>query len=103
MATADMTSSTVLVHASTAAYRRIGNEVVIVDTAAGRMMSLNETGSAIWSMLGKYSVAQIAEQLVALYDVTPDTAMDETEAFLKEMRRRGLVEVSPRAAQEPGP
>ena len=57
-----------------AAYRKIGDEVVVVDTANNRMMTLNETGSAIWMML----------------DGRPNVA-----AFLAEMEARGLIAARP--------
>jgi hypothetical protein len=74
-----------------AAYRRIGDEVVIVDTANNRMMTLNETGSAIWMMLDGKKVGEIAAALAESFCVDETQSLEDSISFLQEMESRGLI------------
>lgn len=74
-----------------AAFRRIGDDVVIVDTAHNEMMTLNRTGTEIWSLLDGRSVDEIARALTDLFDVSHDQAVDGIFDFVHEMEQRNLV------------
>ncbi len=74
-----------------AAYRRIDDDVVIVDTAQNTIMTLNATGSTIWMALDGKSVRELADIIVETFDVEIGQALEDTIAFLKEMECRGLI------------
>ena len=78
-----------------AAYRKIGDEVVVVDTANNRMMTLNETGSAIWMMLDGRPNGEIAGALERSFQVERAHALEDVAAFLAEMEARGLIAARP--------
>lgn len=75
-----------------AAFRRIGEEVVIVDTLTNKMMTLNETGSEIWKVIESQTIAQIAGHLNARFKVTQDVALNDTRIFIEELLKKGLIQ-----------
>jgi len=77
-----------------AAFRRIDDEVVIVDIANNRLMTLNETGSAIWMMLDGKKVGDIAAALVLAFGVDEAQSLKDTVSFLGELEKRGLIGLS---------
>lgn len=57
------------------------------------MVKLNDTGAVIWNGIEKgLDEAEIAEQLVASYDVEVGQALRDVESFIARMRDAGLVE-----------
>lgn len=77
------------------AYREIDGQVVILEPLNDNLMTLNETGSAIWSQLGERTVAQIAQTLRDTFEVTDTEALNDILAFLSDMQSRGLVFIVP--------
>jgi hypothetical protein len=74
------------------AWREIDDETVIISPNDSVMHELNDTGSFLWKNIdGKKSAAELAELLVASYEVTPDIALSDTHSLLEEMSSRKLV------------
>lgn len=70
----------------------IDDEAVLLMPHAATVLVLNEVGRTIWTLIdGKRSAATIAAALCAEYEVNPEQARADTEAFLGELRRRGLL------------
>jgi hypothetical protein len=90
-----MNDSVVYLPTRNAAYRKIGDEVVIVDTVNNRLMTLNGTGSVVWMMLDGRSIQEIADALVQSFSVERAQATEDVSAFLSEMESRGLVALRP--------
>ena len=66
---------------------------LVVNPIAHDVTVLNPVGSLIYSMLdGSHSVQQIVEAVVAQYDVTEDQARQDVDAFLADLRERGMLE-----------
>ncbi|MCP4676319.1 MAG: PqqD family protein [Deltaproteobacteria bacterium] len=78
------------------AYRRIGEQMVIVDSTEAKLMTLNTTGTAIWERIGEKTLKQIAEDLTELFEVDFDKALEHTIEFLDTMKTRGFVETTHR-------
>ena len=56
--------------------------------------SFNGTGSAIWNLLEQPAdVEQLLTELLDLYDVDSSTCRQETEAFIAEALKRGMLQV----------
>jgi hypothetical protein len=71
------------------AWRRIGNETIVVNLRTRRMVSLNAPGGAIWECLG------VEVDLMALARaVAPDcpAAVPIIEEFMASLAREGLVD-----------
>ena len=73
------------------AYRDIGGQVVVLQPLKDIILTLNETGSAIWSMLDGRTVADIARMLSERFEVSEEEALNDTRCFLSEMTSRELV------------
>jgi len=75
------------------AFRRIGDQMVLVSPDENVMLTLNPTGSLVWEGLdGKKSVAQIAAALEQEFAVSADQAQKDVISFLELMLDRALVE-----------
>jgi hypothetical protein len=74
------------------AWREIDEETVIISPNDNVMHELNDTGSFLWKNIdGHRSAAELAELLVANYEVTPDLALADTQSLLQEMSSRKLL------------
>lgn len=74
------------------AWREIDDETVIISPNDSVMHELNDTGSFLWKNIdGHKSAAELAELLVANYEVTSDIALADTQSLLQEMSSRKLV------------
>ena len=80
-----------------AACAAVDDGTVVLNMRTKRYYSLNETGATVWRMLeDEAPAAEIAGELVAIYDVTEATAIDRVEALLRELEAEALI--TPRAA-----
>lgn len=74
------------------AWREIDEATVIISPTDSVMHELNDTGSFLWKNIdGQRSAAELAELLAESYEVTPDVALNDTQALLEEMSTRKLV------------
>ncbi len=76
-----------------AAFRKISGQTVIVHTGEDRLITLNETGTAIWERLDGRTTQAIAEEMADLFEVSKEQALADALDFLNYMKARGLVEV----------
>ncbi len=61
--------------------------------APNQIMSLNETGVFLWNLMDKQvSKQELIDALCKEYEVTPDVASSDVEAFLSQLRAKGLIE-----------
>jgi coenzyme PQQ biosynthesis protein PqqD len=75
------------------AYRRIGDQMVLVSPEENVMLTLNPTGTAVWEGLdGRQSVAEIAAALEQKFEVTAEQAFGDVVTFLELLLERGLIE-----------
>ena len=88
----EVSNDMIFVPTSKAAYRRIGDEVVIVNTQNNTLLTLNETGSRIWTILDGRSVAQVAASLSEEYEIALEVAVEDTIDFINELSLRGLID-----------
>jgi len=85
--------ASVFVPASRIAYRRIGDQVVLVAPDDNVLLTLNTTGSAVWEGLDAgQSVVEIAATLEQEFAVSADQALQDVVAFVELMLERALVE-----------
>lgn len=75
--------------------RPLREEMVLLDLDSGIYYSLNPLGALIWSHLERGATpAAIIAAITAEYDVQPDVAAADLQAFLAELRARNLVTVA---------
>jgi Coenzyme PQQ synthesis protein D (PqqD) len=74
------------------AWREVDDDTIIISPNESLMHELNDTGSFLWKNIdGQKSAAQLADLLVAAYEVSPEIALADTESLLQELSSRKLV------------
>ena len=73
--------------------RLVDGETVVLDRQADMVHQLNQTASFIWHQCdGQRTTREIVDQVVAAFDVDPDTAEASVKAALQQFERLGLLE-----------
>ena len=81
------------------AFRPVADEGgLVVDPVGHDVKVLNPVGSLIYKLLdGEHSVDQIVSQVIEHYDIDPDTARSDVEAFLSDLKSKGMLAAAPPA------
>jgi hypothetical protein len=83
------------------AWREIDDATVIISPSESVMHELNDTGSFLWKNVdGHKSAEELAALLAENYEVTPDTALTDTQSLLEEMSSRKLLVLVPATGGE---
>jgi cytosine/adenosine deaminase-related metal-dependent hydrolase len=80
------------------AARVLGGEMIIMSPADSTLFSLSEVATVIWEAAdGLTPLSEIVERRVCEeFDVTPDAAYRDAEAFVEELAAHGVLRVSDR-------
>jgi hypothetical protein len=81
--------------------RVVGAEAVVVHFDNSQFYSLDLVGTFIWERCdGQHSIAEIAQQIVNEYEVSPEQAAKDCLEFIEDLHKQGLLEISepPRVA-----
>jgi hypothetical protein len=74
-------------------WREVEGELIAVDVRTSEYLSINPTGATLWRALQDGTTpAQLAERLVARFDVEPGAAARDVGEFLAALQGRGLLE-----------
>ena len=77
------------------AWRRVVDDVVVLDTVSSRYHAVNASGTAVWERLAAgATVGELVEALTAAFPSAAPRAADDIAAFLAELDARGLLEGS---------
>ena len=72
---------------------RAGDEVMMMNAAAGTYLGLNAMGARIWDLLDTVpDEAALCDALCAEFAVEPDTCRAEVDSFLAELDRHRAIE-----------
>jgi hypothetical protein len=89
-----------LTRSKSVAARMLGDEMMIMSPRDTTLFNLNEVGSVIWNAAdGRTPLDEIIARLCAEFDVTPEVARQDAEAFVQELAGHGILEVSDRPAE----
>jgi hypothetical protein len=88
------------------AWRSVDGELVALDLYASEYLAVNASGRILWEALGRGTTrAGLVQCLIDEYALSPEAAERHTDAFLAELRRRGLLDrvgnTSSRAQEAP--
>ena len=73
-------------------------EICLFEPVKAEYLNLNGTGSAIWNLLEQPTeLALLLAALQSRYAVDADTCRQETEAFISEALKRGMLKEQPPA------
>ena len=88
-----MKSTAIFKHREDLEWKKIENEVVLIDDAEGKVFRFDPVASEIWSQLnGKNSFPDIVQHLTEVFEVTSRQAQKDTEAFLKKLSGLDLIQ-----------
>ena len=74
----------------------LGDQAVLMLTDTGQFFELDDTGTAIWSILDSdRGLDEIVAALMAEFDVDQPTCAAQTQAFLADMVAKGLITRTP--------
>ena len=80
----------------------LGSEMMIMSPVDATLFSLNEVGSAIWLAAdGSTPLDEIADRICGEFDVTPEAALQDADAFLRELAAHGIMHISECPRTEP--
>jgi hypothetical protein len=75
--------------------RNVDGEVVVLDRQSDLIHQLNPTASYVWDRCdGQASVAEIAHQLAAMFEVDLNTAVQDVATTVMQLHRLGLLQSS---------
>jgi GeoRSP system PqqD family protein len=66
----------------------VGTSVLFSD---GIMLSLNLLGTEIWKLCDGRSVEELVAELTKQFDVEPSVLLEDTLAFLAELKEKGFI------------
>ena len=67
---------------------------VLFEPLTGEAIGTGPVGVAIWKMLdGRRTLAEVAAEIAAQYEASPDTVMEDTLAFASDLQRRLFLEL----------
>ena len=74
-------------------WRAVDGEVVALDVNESEYLAVNASGRILWEALGRGTTrARLVQSLIDAYALSPDAAERDTDAFLAELHRRGLLD-----------
>jgi hypothetical protein len=73
-------------------WRRVGEEVVLVDLKTNRIYSLNDTGARLWELISAgHDRAAVETALIEEFDVEESELRRQVAAGLEQLAKAGLV------------
>jgi Coenzyme PQQ synthesis protein D (PqqD) len=74
-------------------WRELEGEILVLDVNASEYLTLNRTGAHLWEALAAGTTrTQLVRTLVEAFQVDEATAEADLDAFLADLRRRGLLD-----------
>lgn len=87
---------------SSLVWRQLGDEIVILDEDGTRVTTLNATAAVIWTLLeDDRSLEEIADEISNQFEVAPDQAIADVQAFCDQLIEQGLASAVPPASANP--
>lgn len=75
----------------------VDGQAVVVMADSGQVTVLNEVGTRIWELIDEgHNLGEIIQAIMAEYEVTPETAQQDTEYFINR-----LVEIQAIVLRQP--
>jgi hypothetical protein len=73
------------------AWQRIGDEVVLMNLAEGRVLGLNPAAALVWSLVDECSEDGLVAAVLERFATDERSARADVRGFLATLRERGLV------------
>jgi hypothetical protein len=76
-------------------FQELEDESVLLDLKSGSYFGLDAVGTRIWQLFGEHELlSQIAQTIVAEYDVAEDRCVADLLTLVADLKQRGLVTVA---------
>jgi hypothetical protein len=88
--------TTYIAQATAIASRVLGEEMMIMSAVDSTLFTLSEVATVIWQAAdGCTSLSEIVHRRIcAEFDVPPEVALRDAQAFVEELARHGILRVS---------
>ena len=91
----ELTASSIVMQTPNQVAATIDEVTAIMSAYDSHYFLIDATGSAIWNRLTEpVRVSDLCAALVAEYEVAPDVCEKDVLAFLSDLKRRGLAQVT---------
>ncbi len=86
------------------AARRFADEMIVMSAADSTLFNLSEVAAVIWQAAdGQTPLSEIVrDQICVAFDVAPDEAYRDAEAFVEDLASHGILHVSASPIQDAG-
>ncbi len=86
------------------AARKFDEEMIVMSAVDSTLFNLSEVAAVIWQAAdGQTPLSEIVrDQVCAVFDVAPDEAYRDAEAFVEDLARHGILLVSASPVQDAG-
>lgn len=75
-------------------YKRLGEEVILINLETDRIFSLNQTGAMTWELIeSTHNLEQVKKGLAEIYDVTPEILESELVQILDSFTAEGFITI----------
>lgn len=83
----------------TVAWRQIEGEMVLLDLRSSTYLSTNAAATLLWRRLDEGTTeADLARELAATFEISPEAAANDVRDFLETCRRRGFLHEDPQVS-----
>jgi len=91
-----------IARSSAIAARMLGGEMMIMSAVDSTFFTLNEVATVIWQAAdGRTPLSEIVEKVCRKFEVEPDSARRDTEQFVDELSRHGILLISDKPIDNP--
>jgi hypothetical protein len=74
-------------------FRRVRDEMALLNLDTGVYFGLDEIGARMWELLAEHGrLRTVAEQLEREYDVAPERVRHDLVRLVEELKAKGLIE-----------
>lgn len=88
-------SEKALKHSPQVAWRRIDDEVILLHLDSSDYFNTNPVGHLVWEKIGAgKTLGDIQRAVCAEFDVTPEKAARDIEAFVQQLMKRKLLKAA---------
>lgn len=89
-----ISASDTIVQDGSALFSPLDKELVMIDVASGKYLSIDAIGAAIWQAIAQpVGVDQLIDTLADRYGAPRDQVRDDVLAFLNNLASRGFVRI----------
>ena len=75
------------------AWREVDGEVIALGLESSTYFGTNSSGSLLWKRLAEGTTrAELVDELVATFELEPERAQADVDAFVADLRTRGLLQ-----------